>query len=383
MSQLVRGLIIAALMGHSFPAFAQMQMPQQHDPLAALEARLQVIEAQNQQLMCRPQAVVGNCGPGFLGTPKHNGLIAGIEYLHWAVRQPGLEYGITDVSGGLQDRGADGSVLDIDSDYDSGWRATLGYRFDSDGCNSCNRPEFLVTYTTFKTEQDDSYIGSLRASFITADNTEDNDTDNGTNDITPDDLATSANASFDFDLSTLDFQLAQTFSLTRTLDMRFAAIARIASMDEEFRVTYNGGDFGAAYTAFRNWDYSGAGLMLGTQMDWKLTNRLSLNVGGRGGALLGRRESRYFFPDDEVGLPTDVRHNTTRLTPVIEMAAMLNYSRDFCGWSFNMGAGYEFTNYFNMADDRLFTDSHQEAMNVNSVRDLSLDGFVARISMNY
>lgn len=203
------------------------------------------------------------------------------------------------------------------------------------------------------------------------------------NDITPDDRATGADASYDFDIETLDLQFAQSFALTRTLDLRLAAIGRFALIDEEFRVTYRGGDFNAPYTAFRNWDYQGGGLMLGSQLDWRMTDRLTLNFGARGGALLGRHESRHFFPDDEAGVPTDVTHNSTRVTPIIELAAMFNYTRDFGRFELNVGGGYEMTNYFNLADNRLFTDSHQEAVNVNSVNDLTLDGLVGRISINY
>ena len=357
-----------------------------NDPLAALDARLRALEAQNQQLIgslnqCQVGAQANQ--PDFLGTPRHNGLIMGIEVLHLAVRHPGLEFGITDTSGGLQDSGADGTVLGFDGDYDIGWRATLGYRFDADCFCEANRPEFLLRYTIFGTEQDESFNGLLRASFISADNSENNDSDDGVNDITPDDRATNAQASFDFDLETLDLEFAQTLSLTRTLNLRLAAIGRFALIDEDYRVTYSGADFSNPFTAFRQWDYQGGGLMLGSQLDWQLSNRISLTCGGRAGALLGRRESRYFIPDDEAGLPTDVLHSTTRLTPVLEMAAMLNYTRDYCNFGLNIAAGYEFTNYFNLADDRTFTDPHQEAVNVNSVRDLSLDGFVGRISLNY
>lgn len=392
----VRTLIVAALFlptvnGQQVPAVPHASGDiQPIDPLAHLEARLDRLEAENRQLMHqleRPQTIIKkDLSPAFIGTNKRTGWIGGVEYLHMAYRQGGLEYGITDV-GGVQDRGAVGDVLAMDGDYDQGWRFSLGYRFDADcGC-LFDRPELLFSYTNFETDLTETYIGALRSTFISSDNSENNDADDintlGVETITPDDRATSVTASLNFDYDVYDAELAQSFALTRNASLRLAAIARVAVMDEDFRVTYSGGDFQTPYTAFRNWDYQGAGLLMGSQIDWKVTENLSIGVGGKAGMMLGRRNSRHFFPDDEPGVPTDVTDSITRATAVIEMAAMLNYQRQFDRFTLNVGGGYEFKNWFSMAEDRRFTDSHMEGQNILSTRDLTLDGFVARVSVNY
>lgn len=356
--------------------------------------RLARLEQENENLHLRlnnlqqPTTVVKNhIMKRHLDTPKRAGVFAKVDYLRWAYRQPGLEYGITDI-GGVQDRGAVGSVLSLGGEYDNGWRASIGYRFDRDDCNCIfDRPELLFSYTEFDTELSDLRIGPLRASFITSDNSENNDADDintlGVETITPDDRATSATARMSLDYDVYDLEIAQALELTKSLTLRLSGGARVATLNEYFEVTYTGGDFQTPYTAFRDWDYSGAGMFLGGELDWSATKSLSFNVAAKSGLVLGRYESQHFFPDDEPGVPTNVRHSETRVNPFVEVSAGVLYERPIGNSILTVGAGYEIVNWFNMADNRTFSDSHIEGQNINTVRDLSLDGMYARIGLNY
>lgn len=385
-----RTLVLLAITGSA--AMAQIQAPAPDDPFANFEARIARLEQQNNQLqsqlMARQplQQHAHVLSPGILATNKGTGWIAGVDYLHWKVRQPGTEYGITDI-GGVQDRGAVGRILDLDGDYGQAFRATLGYRYAIDCDCLFNRPEILVRYTNLGTDQTEVYNGPLRATFISSDNSENDDSDNintlGVETITPDDRATSVTARHEFDYGVLDTELGQSIALNRAMNLRFAAIGRYAAMHETFNVTYTGGDFQTAYNSFRNWEYQGGGILLGTQVDWMLSKAFSLTINSKAGMMMGRYESRHFFPDDEPGVPTDVRSNTTRVTPVIELAALLNYTREFSGFDVSVGAGYEFSNWFNLVEDRQFSDSHMEGQNIRQLRDLSLDGFIGRITVNF
>ena len=180
-----------------------------------------------------------------------------------------------------------------------------------------------------------------------------------------------------------DLELAQSLELTKSLTLRLSGGARAATLNEHFDVTYTGGDFQVPYRAFRDWDYSGAGMFLGGDMNWSATQCLSFNVASKSGLVLGRYQSRHFFPDDEPGVPTDVRHGETRVNPFVEVSAGVLYERPIGNSVLTIGAGYEIVNWFNMADNRTFSDSHIEGQNVNSVRDLSLDGMYARIGLNF
>ena len=374
--------------------------------LRSLAKRLDQLEAENRELHERLESQNDNLSSRLdsirssnattivnryirqsLDSARSPGFFAKAEYLRWAYRQPGLEYGITDI-GGVQDRGAVGSVLSLSGEYDNGYSVSLGYRFDADNGNHLmDRPELLFTYTEFDTELFDRRIGSLRASFITGDNSENDDSDNintlGVETITPDDRATSASANLTFDYDVYDLELAQSLQLTRSLTMRLSGGARATVMNEHFDVTYTGGDFQVPYRAFRDWDYSGAGMFIGSDLNWRVVRGFSMNLTAKTGLVLGRYESRHFFPDDEPGVPTDVRHGETRVNPFVEVSAGVQYEREIGDALLTIGAGYEIVNWFNMTDSRTFTDSHIEGQNVKSVRDLSLDGMFARIGINY
>ena len=318
-----------------------------------------------------------------MSSSKASGVFGQAEFIRWSYRQPGLEYGISDI-GGVQDRGAVGSVLAVDGEYDNGLRASIGYRFDKDPCDCLfNRPEMLFTYTDFNTSLSDRRIGSLRATYVSSDNSENNDSDDNINDITPDDRATSATADVYFKYNVYDIEFAQSLALTPSLTWRLSGGARAAVMEEDFDVVYTGGDFQIPYRAFRDWEYTGGGAFIGSKLDWAVTNNLSLNFGAKTGLLLGRYESRHFFPDDEPGVPTDVRQSGTRVNPFMEVSGGIECQHQIGNTVLSIGAGYELANWFNMADSRTFSDSHIEGQNINSVRDLSLDGMYARIGLNY
>jgi hypothetical protein len=76
--------------------------------------------------------------------------------------------------------------------------------------------------------------------------------------------------------------------------------------------------------------------------------------------MIGSVDTRTFIPDDEPGVPTDVSYSETRVTPIIEANVGVNYQRDWGRWKVNMAAGYELSSWFNLADSRVFTDSHME-----------------------
>ena len=378
------------------PVVPSVPQARKSTDLGDIAERLSRLEAENDDLRSRlnglstggsARTVISHGWRENLSSSKPTGLFAQKEYIRWSYRQPGLEYGISDI-GGVQDRGAVGSVLAVDGEYDHGWRGTIGYRFDKDKCNCLfNRPELLFTYTDFNTSLSDNRIGSLRATYVSSDNSENDDTDNtatGTpNTITPDDRATSATADVYFKYNVYDIEFAQSLALTPTLTCRISGGARAAVMEEDFDVVYTGGDFQVPYRAFRDWEYTGGGAFIGSKLDWAITKNFGLNFGAKTGLLLGRYESRHFFPDDEPGVPTDVRQSGTRVNPFMEISGGLECRKQFGNYVVSMGAGYEMVNWFNMADSRTFSDSHMEGQNVNSVRDLSLDGMYARIGLNY
>ncbi|MEM9351808.1 MAG: Lpg1974 family pore-forming outer membrane protein [Planctomycetota bacterium] len=309
-----------------------------------------------------------------LATKSQGGWIGSFDYLSWSVRSSDLEYGITDI-GGVQDRGPVGEILTLDPSYDSGFRFAIGR-------SGVSGPEVLFEYTTFDTASSETYVGPLRATFVSSDNSENDDSDNintlGVETITPDDRATSATAEMTFDYEIYDIEMAQSLTLTDTLQLRLSGGGRIASIDSSFNVQYTGGDFQTAFNSFKESAYEGGGITAGGDLVWQLMPSIRLSVGTNVAMMMGTVDTRVFIPDDEPGVPTDVEFSDTRMTPVLTMSAGLDMQRQIGSFLVGVAGGYEMTNWFNLTDTRVFSDSHIEAQNSHLVDDLSLDGAYVR-----
>jgi len=230
-----------------------------------------------------------------------------------------------------------GTVLAIDTDYATGFRFAVGRRFSQGGTGG---PEFVFRYTDFDTQATEGHIGSLRASFISSDNSENNDSDDAVNDITPDDRATSASALLRFNYQTYDLELAQSLALADSLTLRLSGGGRAADVGQAFRVTYTGGDFQVPFSPFQETEYTGGGLIMGTDLRWYVLPSLTFDIGAKGGLLVGTMQTRTFIPDDEPGVPTDVRYDETRLTPIVEMTATVTYRGQFRRVQWDASAGF-------------------------------------------
>jgi len=300
-----------------------------------------------------------------------------VDALSWTLRNMKHEYGITDI-GGVQDRGAVGDVLAIGQERDNGQRLRISGRPFGRGT-----PELAWSYTGFDSQASEQRFGSLRATFVSSDNSQNNDSDDAVNDITPDDRATSALASYDFNYRVHDVTLGKTIADSKDFALNLTGGARLLNMDHEFRVRYTGGDFQVPYNSFETSDVRGAGLLLGSDLKWKIFPRLSANFGVKGGMVLGDVETRTFFPDDEPGVPTDVRYDESRVMPFVEAGASLTYSHPIGDALFNATVGYEMVNWFNAMDSRIFSDSHMEGQNVHQTGDISMDGAYLRVGLSY
>ena len=325
-------------------------------------------------LVCGVAATHSDGAQSDLATPSDGDIIFSYDYLHWAVRSADVEYGVSDI-GGVQDRGPVGQILAIDPSYDSGYRFAIGHR------GACG-PEVLFEYTNFDSHLSETYIGSLRSTFVSSDNSENDDSDNintlGVETITPDDRATSASAETTFDYELFDLELAQSLTLTDSLILRLSGGGRIANIDSSFRATYTGGDFQTAFNPFKNSEYNGGGITAGGDLVWSLMPSLRFTVGTNIAMMMGQLETRVFIPDDEPGVPTDVTFDETRMTPVLNMTVGIDFQRRFGSFIVGASGGYEMTNWFNLADSRVFTDSHMEAQNAHLIDDISLDGAYVR-----
>ena len=98
---------------------------------------------------------------------------------------------------------------------------------------------------------------------------------------------------------------------------------------------------------------------------------------------MGEVETRTFIPDDEPGVPTDVRYERTRAIPFVETGAALGYVYSSGNFSFNAAIGHEMINWFGALDSRVFSDAYMEAQNIHQTSDISMDGEYVRIGVAY
>ena len=205
-----------------------------------------------------------------LSVDANPGWIFMVDFLSWSVHNPPTEYAISDI-GGVQDRGAVGTVLDLDTNYDPGIRISAGRRLFGSAV------EGRFTYTYFDSFTNERFDGPVRSTFISSDNSENDDSDNintsGVETIFADDRATRAVASLDFDYNTFDWEVAQAVNLTQSLAMRLSGKFRYLNMNQDFRVTYTGGDFQTAFTPFETNAYDGGGIILGSEIRWYTMRR--------------------------------------------------------------------------------------------------------------
>lgn len=304
------------------------------------------------------------------------------DVLYWSVRNPATQYAITDI-GGVQDRGAVGRVLAITPEYDLGYRLSVGRRLGQ--CTA--GPEITFTYTDFHQSLRETFAGPVRSTFISSDNSENDDSDNintlGVETIFPDDRATSAVASYTFSYDVFDVEIGQALITSEHLTFRVGGVGRVIDMDQSFAVTYTGGDFQTAFSPFETNEYVGGGILLRTDLNWRVTDRLTIDVGGKAGAMLGTFDTRIFIPDDEPGVPTDVTYSERRMTTVVEVNAGLTYRRHVGRFLLTGSAGYEMTQLLDFNDHRVFSDSHQEGQNSHLLGNISLDGLYARAGVEF
>ncbi|MEM7557984.1 MAG: Lpg1974 family pore-forming outer membrane protein [Planctomycetota bacterium] len=66
---------------------------------------------------------------------------------------------------------------------------------------------------------------------------------------------------------------------------------------------------------------------------------------------------------------------------VVDHVRVLSYQREIGRSLLTLTSGYEMTNWFNLNDERVFSDSFMEAQNSHMVNDVSLDGAFVSIGI--
>lgn len=332
-----------------------------------------------------------------VATDGKQGLVFYGDYLLWTVRNPGFEYGISQTANQVQDGGPIGNIETIQPNYADGFRLGFGKRLGG----YCNGPEIIGGYTRFNNIVN-ATRGAGRATLISSDNgvntdaDMDVDTNTGGNalpqNVTPQDFYDSVAARYQFKYQTLDLALAQNLKMTDSLTLRVSGGGRGLFLNELREATYTGNDFLVPLTSSQKNAFNGGGLLSGLETRWDLTKCLRFNVGSNLGLLLGRSRSTTIIPDSpetttrpvhNLTTPTNLAIRSSRIVPMLELNLGMDYVRCFKKTTFNIGAGYQMVNYFNVSDTRTFSDAFQEGQNSNSINSISLDGLYVRTGFNF
>ena len=186
-----------------------------------------------------------------------------------------------------------------------------------------------------------------------------------------------ADTSFNYNL--YDIEFGRTFKLADCFGLRIFGGSRSARIDQNFNVLYDGNtankDFVASQVRF-----NGSGARLGSEAIWHPAD---------GWGLYGRAAASLVLGDFKTHLSevnnagstvlVDVTERFDKVLPVLELGFGVTYQ--YRGW--RITAGYEYTNWFGLADLPEFVDDFHPGKFTHRVSDVSIDGLVLRIEYRY
>lgn len=306
--------------------------------LDALEAKF---ETQPTSMTC--------CCPGWF---------ADIDYLNWKPRQAGLGIAVLDpVGAGVPSGGQ--PIQSLDFGRNSGLRVGIGRRTIADW-------DVGLKYTYF--ESDDSLAfapgnGQVLAMLSSP--------------ATGLTNADSVSAAANLRLNIVDLEVGRWFRLAECATARASVGLRYASLDEELRVRYDGAAFTDAVVEAPA-DFRGFGGRIGGEIHWNLTTRFSI-FGQLGVALLAGEIQSSRREENAGTVVIDVTDEVDQVVPVVDMSVGAEWQRGPVGLS----AGYELSNWFNVAGRTDFADSFNGGSIDDGGTDLGFDGFFVRLAYTH
>lgn len=300
----------------------------------------------------------------------------GAEFLYWTVEEGTLAY-VTSGAAATIPNGAGpfGTFHHATNQWNPGFRIYLGYTFDVD-CGDCCNPccdqwEIMGRYTRFTTSGSDSIdlptdgtllIGTLpqAVAFITR---------------------ASTHIKFHYQLGEL--LLARHFALSNCLSACLQTGLVGGCISQDWAVTYLGVPAGGNPVSEDDldlhWKFSGGGLKIGGNFDWKIGCGLGLFAEINASVLFGQYKNQI---TENAFLPTgalfatriDGFNQENRIVESLQIALGPTWASCLCGWNFNIYALYELNTWGNLHEYYLSVPSTfpQEG------RDLRYDhGFLA------
>jgi hypothetical protein len=193
------------------------------------------------------------------------------------------------------------------------------------------------------------------------------------------DQVTSAFAATSFNYNLFDLEVSKTFRLADCFGVRVFGGSRSARIDQNLNALYDGNtankDFVASQVRF-----NGGGARLGLEGIWHPGDGWGLYARGAASLVLGDFKSHLSEVNNAgTTVLVDITERFDKVLPVLELGFGVSYQ--YRGW--RVTAGYEYTNWFGLADLPDFVDDFHQGKFVHRVSDISIDGLVVRVEYRY
>jgi hypothetical protein len=255
------------------------------------------------------------------------------DYLNWAARRPGLDFAAIvplPVPAGQPPVPLVTDALDLGRSGDV--RAGIGYRFAAGW-------DLALNYTHFYTANQASVSQGASGTWELL----------ATRSLFDTIPMNSIEADGSLRLNMLDLEANWRSLLDDTLGFRAFAGFRWAEIDQQFDNTYQ---YVLGFTPITGTihlpsNMNAEGIRFGAELEWRAGYGLRIFGRGAQSLLLADFHMRHFESDTRSATPLlNVPVNTSQIVPVLEAAAGIAWGRG----PWEISAGYEMSNWFNMAD---------------------------------
>jgi hypothetical protein len=255
-----------------------------------------------------------------------------------------------------------GPIESLEWGTTSGVRVNLGYRFPGEGW------ALSGTYT-YLSSTDKRSVASPSGGILFATLTHPGFIEQ---------VAT-ADASTNINYNVLDIDIGRPFEIGNSCTVRVFGGGRVAWIDQNLNVTYDGVDANNAHVSSPI-SYDGGGLRVGCEGYWNLRWGFSVFVRGAGSLLVGHFRTNVLETNQNGAVIfTDVSDRFVQMTPVAEIGLGVAWHYE----NFVVKLGYEMTNWFNLVDSPNFVDDVHQGKFVHNTSDLSLDGLFLQVGLGY
>ena len=292
----------------------------------SLETRIETLESQMQNL--RMETVYGNHGAKTVTAYPYLhswGVYVSAEALYWKFFEGGTDYVFNAAPQPIANY--HDWMRYVDFDWRFAFRVTAGYKLDN--------PDFDIwsTYTRFTTDQSSRVTGSTLSRLYPNEN------------VTINADYTSASQSWKISYNVLDLNVGRNYFLRRTFSAHPFVGLRGAIIDQRGKAAWNGSATSDFLYKSKN-DFTGIGLVAGTQGRWHFDQHWSVFGSLLGSLLYGRYDVdttlRQVYPT--VTTPLSLDSDTRRVVPNMAADAGVRWEYDAFSYQtrFALTLAYEF-----------------------------------------